>query len=98
MCRKCLAEAADPAPLDAVAAVVSGLPLLSFPLAAQMATLARAMAMLPPAGYFVQFTYGPKPPLRREVMDGLGLAARRRAWVPANLPPATVYEIRRRGA
>jgi len=72
-------------------AVVSGLPLLSMPVPVQMAILQGAFSLLRPGGSFIQFTYGPRPPLSEQIRIDLGLTARRGAKVWGNLPPARVY-------
>ncbi|MBS0193036.1 MAG: methyltransferase domain-containing protein [Proteobacteria bacterium] len=84
----------DGIPVDAI---VSGLGFLSMPKSLQHDIMAAAFESLRPGGRFVQFTYGPTVPLHRDVVDALGLHARksRKAW--RNLPPATVYVFTRRG-
>lgn len=72
-------------------AVVSGLGLLSMSRETQRAVLEAAFACLREGGRFVQFTYGPNPPVVDEVASSLGLAARRGEFVLRNVPPATVY-------
>ena len=72
-------------------AVVSGLPLLSIPLQIQRAILSAAFRRLAPGAPFIQFTYGPFPPVPQALRDELGLSARSTGWVMANLPPAQVY-------
>lgn len=79
-----------------VDAVVSGLGLLSMRADTRCAILRSALAVLAPKGCFVQFTYGPKSPVRRSERDLLGLAVQRRGFALRNLPPATVYVYRRR--
>jgi phosphatidylethanolamine/phosphatidyl-N-methylethanolamine N-methyltransferase len=76
-------------------AVVSGLPLLSMPDALQEQILRAAFAALRPDGVFVQYTYGPRPSVAREVQRTLGLSAERGPLVLGNLPPARVYVFRR---
>jgi len=78
----------DSGPADAV---VSGLGLLSMPRETQRAILEAAFACLRPDGRFIQFTYGPQPPVAEDIADGLGLAVRRGEFVLRNVPPATVY-------
>ena len=77
-----------------VAAVISGLPLLSFPPALCRAIYAGAIAVLSPRGMIRQFTYGPRAPLPDDIRAalGLGVARGRRIWW--NLPPARVYTYR----
>jgi phosphatidylethanolamine/phosphatidyl-N-methylethanolamine N-methyltransferase len=76
-------------------AIVSGLPLLSFPPDLCRAIFAGAVAALRPDGAIFQFTYGPKPPLPEPIRAALGLTvtAGPRIWL--NLPPARVYTYRR---
>ncbi|HEX5693797.1 MAG TPA: methyltransferase domain-containing protein [Arenimonas sp.] len=79
-----------------VDAVVSGLGLLSMPRQTQHAILSAAFDCLQPQGRFVQFTYGPANPVAREVLDELGLNARRGSITWWNVPPATVYVYSRK--
>ena len=51
--------------------------------------------MLGPQGRYVQFTYGPNPPLPAPEMVELGLTVERGEKIWLNLPPATVYRFRR---
>lgn len=71
--------------------VVSSLGLLSMPRMLQHRILKAAFECLKPEGRFIQFTYGPRPPLRNEVAQELGLHAMRGATVLRNIPPATVF-------
>jgi phospholipid N-methyltransferase len=77
-------------------AVISGLGLLSIPRQTQQAIISAAFDCLQPNGRFVQFTYGPANPVTREVVDSLGLVARRASFTWWNVPPATVYVYQRR--
>lgn len=74
-----------------VDAVVSSLGLLSMPRDAQLAILQAAFACLAAQGRFIQFTYGPQPPVAEAIMQSLGLDVRRGDFVLRNVPPATVY-------
>jgi phospholipid N-methyltransferase len=76
-----------------VGAVVSGLPLLSMPLRKVHAILEGAFSHLRHGGAFYQFTYGPKCPIARPLLDRLGLKATHIGWTLANIPPAAVYRI-----
>jgi phosphatidylethanolamine/phosphatidyl-N-methylethanolamine N-methyltransferase len=78
-------------------AIISGLGLLSMPRESQQAVLEAAFACLRPGGRFIQFTYGPQPPLAAGVADDLRLSVRRGDFVLRNVPPATVY-VYTRGA
>lgn len=75
-------------------AVISGLPILSMPRAVQMAIVGAAFGRLRPGAPFVQFTYGPKPPLSRAVREAFGLTHEVGPRVWANLPPLRVYTFR----
>lgn len=77
-------------------AIVSGLGLLSMPRQTQRDILGAAFDCLQPQGRFVQFTYGPANPVAREVIEDLGLNARRGSFTWWNVPPATVYVYSRR--
>ena len=79
-------------------AIVSGLGLLSMPRETQAAILAAAFSCLRPGGHFVQFTYGPQPPVADDVARTLGLQVRRGNFVLRNVPPATVYVYTRDAA
>lgn len=81
---------------EAAGAVVSGLPLLSFPKLAVVRILQGAFLHLREGGAFYQFTYGPTCPVPRAILERFGLRAQRVGRALANLPPATVYRISRR--
>jgi phosphatidylethanolamine/phosphatidyl-N-methylethanolamine N-methyltransferase len=76
-------------------AVVSGLGLLTMNRETQSAVLQSAFACLAPDGVMVQFTYGPISPVNEGLLLELGFAARRGEFVLRNVPPATVWTIRR---
>jgi phosphatidylethanolamine/phosphatidyl-N-methylethanolamine N-methyltransferase len=78
-----------------VAAVISGLPLLSMPVPVRKAIVGAAFDVLSPGAPYVQFTYGPNPPLPGPEMTELGLTVIRGEKIWLNLPPATVYRFRR---
>jgi phosphatidylethanolamine/phosphatidyl-N-methylethanolamine N-methyltransferase len=61
-----------------------------------IAILEASFGHLRPEGAFYQFTYGPRCPVSRALLDRLGLKATRIGWAFANVPPAAVYRIRRR--
>ncbi|MEP7456449.1 SAM-dependent methyltransferase [Phyllobacterium sp. SB3] len=79
-----------------VGAVVSGLPLLSMPPRKVMAILRSAFSHIRAGSSFYQFTYGPRCPVPRPILDRLGLKAIRIGGTVRNLPPASVYRITRR--
>ena len=76
-------------------AVISGLPLLSMPNDIQRQIVEGAFQALKPDGEFVQFTYGPVPPIAEEIREDLRLSwtVSKRIW--GNLPPAKVYRFRK---
>lgn len=81
----------------AVNAIVSGLGLLAMDRETQHAILAGAFELMGEDGAFVQFTYGPKVPVHPDVMAELGLQGERSGFTLRNLPPASVYVLRKRG-
>ncbi len=87
------ADCADTVVPPGVGAVVSGLPLLSMPPPVREAIVGAAFRILAQGAPFVQFTYGPNPPLPPDSMATLGLRVEpgRKVW--ANLPPARVYRF-----
>lgn len=87
-------EAARLLPPD-VGTVISGLPLLSMPDEVREGIVGAAFEILAPRGTYVQFTYGPRPPLPPEQIASLGLKVDKGFKVWANLPPARVYRFRR---
>jgi phosphatidylethanolamine/phosphatidyl-N-methylethanolamine N-methyltransferase len=78
-----------------VGAIVSGLPLLSFPAALNRAIFRGALAAMRPDGVFHQFTYGPTPPLPDEIRREMNLIVTPGPRIWRNLPPARVYTYRR---
>lgn len=83
-------------PARQAGAVVSGLGLLAMPTRTVLAILAGSFDCLRRGGAFYQFTYGPKCPVARPVLDRLGLKAVRIGGTMRNIPPASVYRITRR--
>ena len=79
-----------------VGAVVSGLPLLTMSPRKVMSILSGAFCHMRPTGSFYQFTYGPRCPVPRPILDRLGLKATRVGGTIRNIPPASVYRITRR--
>jgi phosphatidylethanolamine/phosphatidyl-N-methylethanolamine N-methyltransferase len=76
--------------------IISGLPLLSMSTRKVMAILTGAFECLRDGGALYQFTYGARCPVRRPLLDRLGLKAVRVGRALVNVPPATVYRITRR--
>ncbi|MBR0799164.1 SAM-dependent methyltransferase [Bradyrhizobium jicamae] len=78
------------------AAVVSGLPLLTMSARKVIAILTGAFRHMQDGGVFYQFTYGPRCPVPRPILDRLGLKASLVGRTALNIPPASVYRVRRR--
>jgi phosphatidylethanolamine/phosphatidyl-N-methylethanolamine N-methyltransferase len=78
-------------PHHSYAAVVSGIPLLNFPLAERTRLVEAALACLAPHAPFILFSYGRSAP----VSAPKGARLTRAAFVWRNLPPANVWIYRR---
>lgn len=78
-----------------VGAVVSGIPLLNLEPPQIDAIMDGAFHYLRPGGAFYQFTYGPRCPVPVRVLERLGLEATRIGGALMNVPPASVYRVRR---
>jgi phosphatidylethanolamine/phosphatidyl-N-methylethanolamine N-methyltransferase len=76
-----------------VAAIVSGLPLVTKPLRTRLRLISDAMTLLAPGAPFVQFTYAMLPPIPKE-LSGVRAEASELIWM--NLPPARVWVYRGR--
>ncbi|RWX78402.1 methyltransferase domain-containing protein [Neorhizobium lilium] len=81
---------------ERVGAIVSGLPLLSMSPRKQEAILSGALSVLKSGGAIYQFTYGPRCPVPRVILERLDLKAQHIGSTVRNLPPAAVYRITRR--
>ena len=79
-----------------VGAAISGLPLLSMPKPVVCDILTAVFRHLADDACLFQLTYGPRCPVPAPILAALDLEASFRRWVPFNLPPASVYRIRRR--
>jgi phosphatidylethanolamine/phosphatidyl-N-methylethanolamine N-methyltransferase len=79
-----------------VGAVISGLPLLNMTPRKVIAILGGAFGYLRAGGSLYQFTYGPRCPVPRPLLDRLGLKATCIGRAILNVPPASVYRISRR--
>ncbi|NIX78339.1 class I SAM-dependent methyltransferase [Microvirga terricola] len=78
-------------------AVVSGIPLLNLPPRKIIRILSGSFRYMRPGAAFYQFTYGPRCPISRPMLDRLGLKASPVGRAIANVPPASVYPITGRG-
>ncbi|WP_226553622.1 class I SAM-dependent methyltransferase [Celeribacter naphthalenivorans] len=81
--------------LSNIGAVISGVPVLAKP-ALQRAVVGRAFEVMAPGAFFTQITYANSSPITPEMQGELGLVSEKRGTVWANLPPARVFEYRRR--
>lgn len=75
--------------------VVSGLGMLTRPREEQQRLLEAMLALLRPGGFIVQFTYSLFFPAARGLLAEMGLEARREGMTWINLPPASVFVVRR---
>ncbi|AJE47214.1 class I SAM-dependent methyltransferase [Celeribacter indicus] len=91
------AEDIAEAGLSEVGAVVSGVPVLAKP-ALQRAVVGRAFRVMAQDGFFTQITYANSSPVTPEMQAELGLVSVKRGTVWANLPPARIFEYRRKPA
>jgi len=73
--------------------IVSGLPMLLFDNRKQYVILRQVFSLLAFGGCYIQFTYGPTPPVSRPVLARLGIQATRVAFVWRNVPPAFVWKL-----
>lgn len=83
--------------LTDVQAVISGLPLLSMPLGLQRAILGGSFAQLATTGRYVQFTYGPTPPVAKALREEMALDWEQSTKIWRNMPPARVYRFFKAG-
>ena len=86
-----LAKALGPRFTQPFAAVVSGLPLLNFPIAMRRRLVDGALERLAPGAPLIQFSYGTHAP----VVPPPGHSVVRAALVWANVPPARVWVYRK---
>ncbi|MGJ5070582.1 class I SAM-dependent methyltransferase [Bradyrhizobium oligotrophicum] len=82
--------------LAPASAAVSGLPLLAMPPRKVIAILTGVFRHMREGASLYQFTYGPRCPVPRPILDRLGLKAGLVGRTALNIPPASVYRIRRR--
>ena len=92
-----LGEIAREASIARVAAVVSSLPFLFMNARQQCAILRSAFRLMANEGPFVQFTYGPFPPVSEPIVRRLKLGVSRADYVWLNLPPAAIWRYERIG-
>ena len=73
---------------ERISAVVSGVPLLNFPLWRRKALIDRALSVQDSGGRFIQLSYGWKPPIAPGRLE----LAKTVVW--RNLPPAHIWTYR----
>jgi phosphatidylethanolamine/phosphatidyl-N-methylethanolamine N-methyltransferase len=88
-----LAEALPAALRGRVGTAICGIPLVLLPIEQQRRFVAAVEAVAPGRG-FLLYTYCITSPLP---WRALGLSAKREAWTPLNLPPASVWRYRPAG-
>ena len=72
--------------------VISGIPLLNFPLEKRVALLEDVLSRIPKGRPFLQFSYGPASP----IPSGHGhYTVKRFGWEIRNIPPAQMWMYRR---
>jgi phosphatidylethanolamine/phosphatidyl-N-methylethanolamine N-methyltransferase len=76
-----------------VGTVISGLPMVTMPLAFQRAIIGQSLEVLGPDGCLLQYSYSPVPPVPARK---LGVDAKLVKFVVRNLPPATLWRFRPR--
>ena len=81
----------------AAAVAICGIPLLNLPLKTRIGILRGTFTHLQAAGAFYFFTYGLHCPIPQRVLDHLRLRATKQDVVLANVPPAHVWCVTRRG-
>jgi len=86
-----LAKTLGPRFTQPFAAIISGLPLLNFPVQMRRRLVDGALERLAPGAPFVQFSYGTHAP----VVPPPGHSVIRAAMIWANLPPARVWVYRK---
>lgn len=78
--------------IESVGTVISGLPMLNMPIEFQRAIVEQSFAALDQGGCLLQYSYSPVVPIRTKK---LGVHAELVKFVVRNLPPATVWRLRR---
>lgn len=87
--KKTLAAKLDGAVPEQFDTVISGLPLLNFPVPVRKRILETGLSLMEPGRPFVQISYGFLPPVN--VDDDPSIKLTRSRWVLKNLPPSRVW-------
>ncbi len=85
----------SPFELGSVGYVICGLPLVNLPRDLAETILVGSFKTLRPGGAFRLFTYSHRCPVSQSIRHRLGLKAVRISRTLRNIPPATIYELRR---
>ena len=85
-----------PEGLGPVDAVVSSLGFLAMPEKLSREILSAVVGVLAPRGRIIQFSYTPRSPIPQRLLEELDLECKRVSAAWRNLPPAFVFELRRR--
>lgn len=80
---------------EKAAAVICSLPLHALPGRQVSAILAGAFAHLRQGGAFYQISFGPRFPIRSDILERLGLDVERLEMVRENTPPAAIHRLTR---
>lgn len=88
-----LTEILPPEVVGKVGTVLCGIPMVLLSIEEQQAIVDSAFSVMPKGRQIVLYTYMLASPLPR---DKLGLTGRRVGFVPANIPPASVWSYGRR--
>ncbi|NQX95101.1 MAG: methyltransferase domain-containing protein [Erythrobacter sp.] len=80
---------------EGAADVICGLPLVSLPKDTVERILVGSFEALQPGGAFRLFTYAHRCPIGASTLMRLGLRSRKVSRTLRNLPPASVYELKR---
>jgi phospholipid N-methyltransferase len=71
--------------------IISGLPIRSMDKKTSNKILVKAFDLLKENGNFIQFTYGLKSPINKELLDENNMVLSRKKVIYRNIPPATIY-------
>ena len=91
----CPAQEIEKLGLSDISMVISGVPVLAQP-QVQRDVVGRAFNVMAPDGVFVQITYSANAPIPVQTQAEMGITARKRGTIWVNLPPARVFEFRRK--
>lgn len=90
-----LVKTKSPYQLGTTQVVICGLPLMAMPSDMVSKIVSESFDCLDKDGEFRLFTYGHRCPVPKAVLDQLGLKAHRSSLIFRNLPPASVFLLKR---